>query len=512
VTDASASTNPVLRLHDLSKAYGATQALDRVEFDVGGGAIHALVGENGSGKSTLIKILAGVVQADAGSIEINGSTHGVEALSPAWARDEGLRFVHQQSSTFPDMTVAENLAIGHGFERGLAGRIKWGAVRRNAVEILDRFGIDASPSAYVRDLGPATQMMVAIARALQGQSDASEGILVLDEPTASLPKNEVDFLLDAMRRYAAAGQTVICVTHRLEEVVAVADRATVLRDGKVAGTVERDELDHDTLVRLMVGRSLQAQSARRGPAERSGEGGSAVLEADGLGWNRDISLRLLPGEIVGVAGLLGSGRSGLLRSLFGASGPATLKIDGTVRRIESPGQARAAGVVYVPENRGDAVFPDLTVSENMSVAALDSYSHLGRISGRAEKAGAIAAMDRFLVRGASLDSAVTSLSGGNQQKVVLARWLQRDPRVLLLDEPTQGVDVGARAEIHALIRRTVDHGATALVVSSDAEELTMISDRVLVMREGRLAGELVGAEVNDSNLDAMVYAIGRAAA
>lgn len=513
MTNASRSTStPVLRLRDVSKAYGATQALDRVSFDVRGGAIHALVGENGSGKSTLIKVLAGVVQADAGSVEVKGAAHDATSLSPAWSREEGLRFVHQQNSTFPDMTVAENLAIGHGFERGFGGRIKWGAVVGHARGVLERFGIDASPKAYVRDLGPATQMMVAIARALQGQSNSSAGILVLDEPTASLPKNEVDFLLDAMRRYATAGQTVVCVTHRLEEVVAVADRATVLRDGKVAGTVERDDLDHGTLVQLMVGRSLVPQVERSAPPAARGDGRPAVLEARGLGWENDMDVRLLPGEIVGVAGLLGSGRSGLLRSLFGASGPATVMIDGVARQLNSPGDARNAGIVYVPENRGDAVFADLTVSENMSIADLDRYSHLGHINRRAEKAGATEAMDRFMVRAASLGSSITSLSGGNQQKVVLARWLRRDPRVLLLDEPSQGVDVGARAEIHSLIRRTVDQGAAALVVSSDAEELTTISDRIIVLREGRQVGELAGDEINDSNLDSLVYAVRRAAA
>ena len=426
--------------------------------------------------------------------------------TPAQAREAGLRFVHQQNSTFPDMTVAENLAIGRGFERGFPGRIKWSRVRAHAAGVLDRFGIEASPNTYVRDLGPATQMMLAIARALQDQAEAHDGVLVLDEPTASLPKAEVDFLLAALRRYATAGQTVVYVTHRLEEVVAVAERATVLRDGKVVSTVERAELNHERLVSLMVGRSIEVDIA---PASTLANGNppetGVVLDADGLGRFKDIDVRLRAGEIVGVAGLLGSGRSALLRALFGAEGVAEVLVDGAKKILRNPDDAKRAGIVYVPEDRGDAVFADLTINENMAIATLGSYSRHGRISRRAERSGSREAMDRFLVRGASLNDPVSSLSGGNQQKVILARWLQRDPRVLLLDEPTQGVDVGARAEIHALIRQAVDGGATAMVVSSDVDELTSISDRVIVMRHGRLVGELVGDAVTESRLDSMVY-------
>jgi len=487
----------VLRAERVSKAFGATQALDGVSLELEQGSVHALLGGNGSGKSTLIKAIAGVEQADAGELEIRGERHELRTMTPARARQAGLHFVHQQRSTFSDLTVTENLAIGRGFDTGPGGRIEWRRARKRAAAVLERFQIDADPDTELGRLGPATQTMVAIARALQDQDGDADGVLLLDEPTASLPAPEVALLLEALRRYAAAGQAIVYVTHRLEEVFAVADRATLLRDGCVVGDVEPRRLQHDGLVELMMGRSVEQIERLRGRPE-----GRVILTVRGLatGPLAPLDLELREGEIVGVAGLLGSGRSTLLRALFGVSPPQSgeVRIDGEARKIESPTRAMAAGLAYVPEDRqADAAFPDLTVSENLSLTVIPDYWHRGMLNRRRERRDTLGLFDSFLITAASDAAPLRSLSGGNQQKVVLARWLRRDPRVLLLDEPTQGVDVGARAEIYELIHAAVAGSAAALVASSDFEELARICDRVIVLRKGRAA-----AELRDGDLDA----------
>ncbi|MCW2952961.1 MAG: transporter related protein [Conexibacter sp.] len=495
-------TSSLLRITDVSKAYGGTQALAGVSLEVARGSIHALLGGNGSGKSTLIKILAGVVAADAGELQLGGVVQDARSQTPARARACGLHFVHQQSSTFPDLSIAENIAIGRGYETGVGGRVKWSALKRRAREVMRRFDLDQDPDTLVGDLGPAMQMMVAIARALQGQEGAHDGVLVLDEPTASLPRHEVALLLSALERYARAGQTIMYVSHRLDEVMAVAHRATVLQNGHVVATRERDELDEDTLAALIVGRAVDAA------ADRSvGEPGAVVLEARGL--TRDgRAIQVHGGEVVGLAGLLGSGRTTLLRSLFGEV-PATgdVRVDGHPVRLGDTRRAMRAGFAYIPEDRpADAAFADLSVRENISIAALSTYWKRLHIRRRAERDETRRLMRAFGVRAASDESPLASLSGGNQQKVILARWLQRAPRVLLLDEPTQGVDVGARAEIHALIREVVDAGAAALLVTSDFRELASVCDRAIVMQHGCVTAELTRADLQEEALNIAVYA------
>jgi ribose transport system ATP-binding protein len=471
-----------LLLHGLSKAYGGIQALDGASLEIERGAIHALVGGNGSGKSTLIKILAGVVPADAGEIEAAGVRHPARGHTPAQARQLGLHFVHQQSTVFPALTVAENLALGRGFETRLGGRIDWPAVREGARRVLERFEIDVDPDAEVASLNAATRVRIAIARALRDQEGAGSGVLVLDEPTASLPAHEVDVLLTALERHAADGQAILYVTHRLAEVVRAAALATVLRDGKVEALLTGDELNHDTLARLIAGSAAEAAA----PQAQSRRRDDVVLEADD-------GLRLHAGEVVGIAGLLGSGRTRLLRRLFGG---------------ERPRDAMSDGIAYVPEDRSrEAAFFDLSVAENISVAYLDPYRRRGgRIDSRAERSAVRELMSSFLVRAESEIAPLWSLSGGNQQKVILSRWLQRNPRILLLDEPTQGVDVGARAEIHGLIRRSAADGAAAIVVSSDFEELATLCDRALVLRDGRVVDEVPGEDMSEQRLTEMVFA------
>ncbi len=488
--------SPVLRAEGASKAFGATQALDDVSLELAQGSVHALLGGNGSGKSTLIKLIAGVEAADAGRLEIRGERHELAAMTPARAREAGLHFVHQQRAVFPHLSVTENLAIGRGCDTCAGGRIEWRRGRRRAAAVLERFQIAARPEQELGGLGPATQTMIAIARALQDQDGAADGVLLLDEPTASLPAPEAKLLLDALRRYADAGQAIVYVTHRLEEVFAIADRATLLRDGRVVDTVEPPQLDHDGLVELMMGRTVEQIERLRGRPE-----GAAILSARGLaaGPLAPLDLDLRAGEIVGVAGLIGSGRSTLLKALFGVRPleSGEIRIDGEPRRIGSPSAAMAAGLAYVPEDRqADAAFPGLSVGENLSLTVIPDYWHRGVLNRRRERRDALGLFEGFLITAESDRAPLRSLSGGNQQKVVLARWLRRRPRVLLLDEPTQGVDVGARAEIYELVHAAVAGGAAALVASSDFEELARICDRVLVLRKGALAAELRGADLD----------------
>ena len=497
----TATTGLALQVSDVRKAFGGTQALDGVSFELDRGSVHGLLGGNGSGKSTMIKVLAGVYRADAGWLKIRGSRIEASSMNPARAREEGMRFVHQQESTFPSLTVAENLAIGHGFGGGAMQRIRWRTVKRRTAGVLERFEIHASPDDRLGDLRPATQAMVTIARALQDQDGEQDGVLVLDEPTASLPSSEVELLLGALRRYAAAGQTILYVTHRLEEVLQIADRATVFRDGRVVGTAERDELTHDALVEVIMGRRVE-QILSRSHGRIAGEV-LVRLRQVSAGSVRSASFEAHRGEIVGIAGLLGSGRSTILRALFGSVPLAagSIELEGREVRFDEPRAAIAAGVAYVPEDRlGEAAFPDLSVLVNLGMATTTRYFRGVRMRHRAERRDAQELLDAYSIKTASLDAPFSAMSGGNQQKVVLARWMRRKPKLLLLDEPTQGVDVGARAEIWQLVRKAVDAGAAALVVSSDYDELARVCDRAVVLRNGCVAAELHGEDLTEEHL------------
>lgn len=500
-----------LRVADVSQRFGPTQALRGASLELHTGTIHALLGGNGSGKSTLIKALAGVQPADSGVLEIGSTTVELRDMTPAKARELGLRFVHQQSSSLDALTVAENLTIGGpGFDVNRVGRIRWGSTRRRAVEVLERFEIEARPDDEMGSLSPAKKTMVAIARALQDQEHASDGVLLLDEPTAALPAHEVDILLSALSRYAVTGQTIVYVTHRLEEVFVAADRATLLSDGRVIDTVLPRVLTHDALVELMVGRPVNQIERDRESAH-----GPVLLEVHGLaaGPLEDISFNARAGQIVGVAGLIGSGRSTLLEALFGVSvaRAGTVRLDGREVRVTSPREAMAAGFSFVPEDRtSDAAFADLTLKENLSMASVGRYWRRGLPRHRTEARDASALRDAFGIKAASIDTVMSSLSGGNQQKAILARWLHTEPKVLLLDEPTQGVDVGARAEIYSQIRRAVDAGSVAIVATSDTEELAAICDRVFVLRRGRQVAELSGTDVSSEALQRLIHADGAA--
>ncbi|WP_395656557.1 sugar ABC transporter ATP-binding protein [Nocardioides sp.] len=510
-----------LAIQDVSKTYGATRALDRVSLEVTTGAIHGLMGGNGSGKSTLIKMLAGVVTPDQGKLALNGDWIDARSHTPSRAKASGLHFVHQQNSTFPDLTVAENLALGRGFESTAVKSINWSAQKARARQVLDRFEIDVAADAHLVRLSPAAQMMVAIARALQDQDDTDErGVLVLDEPTASLPKHEVDVLLTALRKYAADGQTIVYVSHRLEEVTAITNEVTVLRNGSVASRLTGADISHDTLVAGITG------SASAQPAARARRGNDVVASrvhlsqvagsretaltlsrrsADGL---EDEMLLVRTGEIVGIAGLLGSGRSRMLKQIFGAAHRDDFEVTVRSGRVPSSDMRTAMkrGLAFVPENRlREAALPELSIAENLSITSLSEHARVGWIRPSRERNAAKRLIQEFGVHAPSTTAPLTALSGGNQQKVILARWLQRRPDVLLLDEPTQGVDIGARNEIHELVRAAASAGTAVLVVSSDFGELAALAHRAVVTSGGEIVDSVAGPLTEDI-LNDIVYA------
>jgi ribose transport system ATP-binding protein len=491
---------PRVRVTGLSKTFPGTRALDDVSLQVRPGEIHALVGGNGSGKSTLIKVIAGVHQGDeGGTIEIGETSTPADSITPSISYDAGVRVVHQDLGVFPTMTVAENLALGSTFETGQGGWIRRRATMRRTRRLIERFEIPARPTTLLAEMGRTGQTLVAIARALQDQETQHGGLLILDEPTAALPAHEVEMLLGSLKRYAAAGQSILYVSHRLDEVLSHSDRVTVLRDGRMAGTHATAELDEDRLIELIVGRRLdRVFPDRSGVARRA----DTLLEVEGLavGPVRNVSFDLNRGEVLGIGGLLGSGRSEILRVLFGdlRREAGTVRLDGSEVKFAHPAEAMRCGVAFVPENRADeAAFAALPVATNLSAAALRNYWNNVWLRDRRLRRDAGALMSEYMVKAASGGALLETLSGGNQQKVILARWLRRSPRLLLLDEPTQGVDVGARAEIYKFIRQATEAGAGAIVVASDFEELLHASDRVLVLRGGRAV-----AEVSSSELDA----------
>ena len=481
-----------LRVTGLSKAYAGTLALDGVDLDIRPGEVHALLGGNGSGKSTLIKCLAGVVTPEpGGELELGDQRVAAETWTPEKAYAAGLRFVHQQPAVFAELSIAENIAFGSTFPRNRVGKIAWKQLNDRTAALLAEYHVTAGPTTPLGALRAADRTRVAIIRAVQDREEADSGVLVLDEPTAALPASEVEQLLDSVRRYAAAGQTILYVSHRLDEVLSVADRVTVLRDGKKVATVEAKGLSEAALIELIVGRPLDRLF--QDPVD--GIDVDVVLAARGLsgGPLKDVSFDLHRGEVLGIAGLLGSGRSELLRMLFGAHPVTggTITLGGREVAFGTPAAAMQAGMAYVPEERqADAIFAGESVRHNMTAGAAGDYYSGLRYSHERERRDSSAAIRRFLIRVGTDRQPVETLSGGNAQKVVLARWLRREPVVLLLDEPTQGVDISARSEIYALVRAATEAGTSVLFVASDPEELAHACDRVLVLRDGRIATEV----------------------
>ncbi len=495
------SAEPVLRLRGLGKAYGGVPVLRDVDLDLAPGEVHALLGENGAGKSTLIKILSGVVAPDAGSVEVGGVPGG--HLTPHRAARLGVATLHQELAVVPGLSVAENVLLGQRTPQR-AGRVRWRAVHARAREVLQGLGQDLDVRQDAARLGPVGMTMVAIARAVS--QDAK--VLVLDEPTASLTDRETAALFAVVRRLAARGVAVLYVSHRLEEVLELCDAWTVLRGGVVVGRGAVAGTDVRTLIDTMAGRPVDTLYP-----QRDGAAGEVLVEGRGLTGRRvrgvDVDVRA--GEVLGVAGLAGSGRSELLRLLAGVQTPdgGSVTLTGPAGRTplaRTPGGAHRQGVVLVPqERRADALVPD-SVERNVNLATLARHTR-GRllVHRRAARDHARSAVGALDVRHRSLEQPVLQLSGGNQQKVVLARFLALEPRVLLLDEPTRGVDVSTKAEIYRLVRERAARGLAVVVAGSDLLELRGIADRVLVLHEGVVQGVHDAATTSEHRLLAACY-------
>jgi ribose transport system ATP-binding protein len=494
-----------LRLTGLNKSFGSVQVLHDASLVVRPGTVHALLGGNGSGKSTTIKILAGVYQADGGELEVFGERHTLDGYLPTLAAKAGLRFVHQDLGLFDDLAIEENFALDAGYPRTALGGIDWRKLRRRVTTLMAAYCIDGTPQTPVNRLRPADRTLVAIARALQdGETNC---IVVLDEPTASLGKKESEELLARVRLRADQGQTFVIVSHRLQEVLSVANDFTVFRDGHVVGQLVDADPTEDDIVRIMAGGLAWALRPTGSISHATAE---PVLEFRGVRKRplRGVDLTVHRGEIVGVAGLAGSGRSTLLATAFGRVVPESgeMLLGGRPFAPRAVDDAMAAGVALVPEDRArEAAFPDLTIDENLSMNVLHRLWRRGLIRRNESLWNAAALIARFGVKVAGARALFSSMSGGNQQKVVIARWLQRNPRVILLDEPTQGVDIMSRADIYGVIRdAAATTGACVLIASSDLSELHALCDRVVVLAGGRITQEVAAGEISVDDLTALV--------
>ena len=476
---------PLLRLDHISKAFPGVQALQDVQFAVQAGEVHALLGENGAGKSTLIKIISGVHSPDTGTIEFNGSP--VQLTSPQQAQQLGIATIYQELLLYPELSVAENIFMGHA-PRGRWG-IDWRAMRQQAETILASLDIhDLDVTRLVGTLSVGNRQRVEIAKALSQDTQ----VLIMDEPTAALTEADVERLFNIVRLLRERGVGIIYISHRLEEIFALADRVTVLRDGQYVATRSVSEINHDELISMMVGRTIDNLFPKL-----EADIGEQVLEVRDLTrrpLTRAVSFNLRTGEIVGLAGLVGSGRSELAQVIFGIT-PAQsgqILLDSQPVRINSPIQAKQLGIAYIPEDRGlQGLIRPMRLRENVSLAVLEHLcrGRLGYIQGDAERALSSESIDQFNIRASSIEQVVNKLSGGNQQKVVLSKWLATKPRVLIMDEPTRGIDVGAKAEIHRLMSQLAQQGMAILMISSELPEIMGMSDRILVMREGQLVAE-----------------------
>ncbi|HLY11544.1 MAG TPA: sugar ABC transporter ATP-binding protein [Planctomycetota bacterium] len=493
----------LLSVSGIAKSFAGVQALRGVSFDLHPGEVHALVGENGAGKSTLIKVITGAHAPDSGSIEIDG--HPVAHNSPLLSRSLGIAAIYQQPALFPDLTVSENIALG--FESGGLWRlVDWRARRARAKELLGRIGARMDPETPVGMLTMPEQQMVEIAKSLGGRAK----VLLMDEPTASLPEHEVENLFRVVRELRSQGVGTLYISHRLDELYALADRVTVLRDGQTVATRPMKEVERPELIRLMVGREISAIFPKREVTP-----GDVVLETRRLGCRdsglAEISISIRAGEILGLAGLVGAGRTELARVLFGLT-PATdgeILLAGTPVRLRTPSEAVDWGIAYVPEDRRrHGVILELSIAANTTLAILRRLSRGGLLDVAREREIALSYVEALAVKTPSIDVAAGTLSGGNQQKVALSRWLATEPKLLILDEPTQGIDVGAKSEIHRLMVDLAERGMAILMISSELPEALGMSDRIGVMRGGRLAGILSRAEATQERV--MALALGHA--
>jgi ribose transport system ATP-binding protein len=490
-------THPYLELIDISKIYPGVVALDHVSFAVSRGEVIGLIGENGAGKSTLMKVMGGVTEPSGGMIRIDGVER--PALTVAEAIGAGIAFVHQELNLFDNLDAAANVFIGreplYGGPLRLIDRKKLHA----AVQpLLDRLGVDFTPDTPVAEMSLAQRQLLEIVKALS--LDAR--LVIMDEPTSSLTLAETDRLMDVIAGLKADGVSVIFITHRLNEVKRCADRVVVLRDGRVVGELDRGRIAHDSMIRLMIGRDLKALYVP--PATVPGRERLEIIGVrTGTYPAQTVDLAVRSGEILGLAGLVGSGRTELARAVFGIDRllGGAVRLDGEPISVSSPRDAIAMGIYLVPEDRKrEGLLLDMSVAANISLPDLLAHSRARLVSEASEAASAERQKERLNIRAPAVSTAVGSLSGGNQQKVVLAKWLAMRPRVLIFDEPTRGIDVGAKNEIYEMLRHLADSGVAILMISSDMEEVIGVSDRIVVMHEGRISGFLERSQFSEQNV------------
>ncbi|WP_206365367.1 sugar ABC transporter ATP-binding protein [Siculibacillus lacustris] len=486
---------PILLLRRIGKSFGPVRALEDVSFDVRPGRVHGLVGENGAGKSTLVKIITGLEEADEGEVILAG--RAVRFRTPIEARNHGIAAVYQDPKLFPHLSIAENIAMG-AYPSGWFGTVDRRAMIDTAREHLARVGSDLDPKRTVAGLSVAEHQFVEIARALS--SDVR--VLILDEPTSALTPTEAERLFAVVRSLRDRGTAIILITHRLEEIEAMCDDVTVLRDRRHVATLPRAEVDRAKLVQLMVGRPLEALFARR---ERPTIGEDVLrvehLSLDGV--FDDVSFSVRAGEIVGMGGLVGAGRSEIAQTLFGITPPTAGRVvlKGVEVAPQSPKQMLARGLAYLPEDRDrDGLIMPETITHNITLPILDSLSHWTVVDRAGERRLAESASQTYRVLTPSVETIVSALSGGNRQKVAFAKWLATEPVALILDEPTHGIDIGSKAQVHAMVAQLADRGLAVLLISSDLPELLAMSDRILVIAEGALVAEFARDEATQESV------------
>ncbi len=493
----AAASSPILSLEGISKRFGGVRALNGVGLSLAAGEVTALLGENGAGKSTLVKILTGIYRPDAGRFSVHGVEQSFHGPRDAWAA--GITAIHQETVMFDELTVAENVYMGH-MPVGRSGLVDWGRIRAQTAELISRLDADFAPETPLKRLGVAQKHLVEIARALS--HDAR--IVIMDEPTAALSAREIDDLFRIVQQLKAEGRAVLFISHKFDEIFRIADRWTCLRDGEHVGDGRIADATEPELVKLMVGRSIdQVFPKRTVPI------GDTVLEVENLSNPTefaDISFSLKSGEILGFYGLVGAGRSELMQAIFGISRATsgTVRIDGAPVNIAKPADAIAAGIGYVPEDRQhQGAVIALGIRENTTLASLASFADNGFLSKPRERERTRELGTRLSVKAAHWDQALSELSGGNQQKVVIAKWLATNPRILILDEPTKGIDVGSKAAVHAFMSDLAADGLAVILVSSELPEVMGMADTIIVMHEGRICARLPRA---DATAEAIVRA------
>ena len=485
----------ILEMRGIDKAFPGVRALDSVDFVVRRGQVHCLVGENGAGKSTLIKILAGAYQKDKGTIRIKGQD--IDHFTPHLAQEMGVSVIYQELELIPNLSVAENIMLGQATGNLPGGFISWKKTYHAAQRVLDELGVNIDAVAPVKDLGVALQQMTEIAKALSRNAD----IIVMDEPTSALTEQEIPQLFETIRRLKAQNKSVIYISHRLEELYEIGDVATVLRDGSVVGTVPVSELSMDRLVAMMVGRELKEKFPKE--EVNIGEESLRVEGLDREGVLHDISFSLRKGEILGIAGLVGSGRTEMARAIFGADpiDSGDVYIEGKKVNIKSPTDAVRSGLGFLTEDRKrQGLILIQSVRNNITLASLLRFSPNTFIDQNNETGAAAQLVGSLDIKTPSLSQQVQFLSGGNQQKVVVAKWLCGKSKILIFDEPTRGIDVGAKVEVYQLMNELARQGTAIIMISSELPEVLGMSDRILVMREGEIAGEFTREEATQEKL------------